>query len=193
MNGRWKMVTEPTIEPVTVEEAKTHLNITHSEDDALIGTYISAARQLCESRTGRAFVTQTQDLYLDGFPVGPIQVRRPPLSSVTSITYVDDDDGSTATLSSTAYIVDTVSEPARITPAYNDTWPGTRQIVNAVKVRCVLGYGTTDIPTKAKQAIKLLVGNWYANRENIVVGTIQAKLDFTVDALLDTLDWGKYA
>ena len=37
-----------------------------------------------------------------------------------------------------------------------------------------------------KQAILLLVGNWYANRESVVVGTISAEVPMGVPALLWT-------
>lgn len=191
MNGRWKMVTEPSSEPVSLSDAKSHLNVTHAEDDTLIGAYISAARQLAEDRTSRAFVTQTQDLYLDRFPEYTLQVRKVPLQSVSSITYLDS-AGSTATLSSSQYLVDTVSEPARITPAYGESWPGTYPVANAVKVRCVLGYGTSDVPQKAKQAIRLMVGHYYANREQVVTGMAAMQVPFAADALLDSLDWGRY-
>lgn len=190
MNGRWKMVTEPTSEPVSVSEAKAHLNVTHTDDDALIGTYVSAARQLCEERTTRALPSQVQDLYLDEFPEC-IEVRKVPLADVVSLTYLDS-EGSTATLGSSAYIVDTVSEPARITPAYGESWPSTYPVMNAVRVRCSLGAATSEIPQRAKQAIKLMVGHYYANREQVVVGTITAQVPFAVDALLDSLQWGNY-
>ena len=40
------------------------------------------------------------------------------------------------------------------------------------------------VPEKAKQAIKLLCGHWYENRESVLVGSISKQLEFTLTALL---------
>jgi len=84
----------PASEPITLTEAKAHLRVEtdFTEDDTIIGTFISAARESCEARTGRQLVTATYALRLGGFPCGDsIELPKPPLVSVTSITYVDTD------------------------------------------------------------------------------------------------------
>ena len=55
---RLQIRTEPAAEPVTLAELKTFMRIDGSEDDALIESLIVAARELCESYTGRALITQ---------------------------------------------------------------------------------------------------------------------------------------
>ena len=44
-------------EPVTLEEARLHLRVDHTDEDALIGSLIIAARELAEHETGRVFST----------------------------------------------------------------------------------------------------------------------------------------
>ena len=113
---------------------------------------------------------------------------RPPLQSVTSITYVDD-AGDTQTLSSSLYQVDTKSQPGRIIPAYGESWPTVRSnTLNAVTVNFVAGYGDDpeDVPAGLRHAVKFLCGHWFEQRETVVIGngiTIET-VPMAVDALL---------
>ena len=166
------LVTAPAAEPLTTAEAKTHLRVDNSEDDVYIGALITAARQEVERYTGRALVTQTWDLTLDAFPWGngPIWLPRPPVQSVTSISYVDD-AGATQTWATANYRVDITGETARIEPAWSLNYPTTRGIVAAVTVRFVAGYGAAAaVPALMVHAIKLLVGEWYEQRQITTYG-----------------------
>jgi len=183
-----KLVTAPVAEPITTAEAKTHLRIDGSDEDTLIDTYIMAARQLCEMEARRAFVTQTFDLFLEQWPASDeIMLPRPPLQSVTSITYTDS-NGNAQTMPSADYLVDTASEPGRVVLSYGGTWPSaTLRPGPAITVRFVAGYGlAAAVPAMYKQAIKLLVGHWYENREQVVLapGLGAAQLPMGVKALL---------
>lgn len=160
------LVTAPVVEPVTLTEAKDHMRVDASTDDALIEALILAARERVETFTGRALVTQTWDWTLDCFePI--LIVPKPPLVSVTSITYVDS-DGASQTLASTVYQVDIKTQPARIVEAYGQTWPTTREQLNAVTIRFVAGYGiaASHVPMALRQAALLLIGHWYRERED---------------------------
>ena len=163
----------PTIEPLTVQEAKDWARITETSDDDTVEGLIRSARAHVEQLSGRALITQTWDLYLDAWPYGcegyQIDVPKPPLQSVTYIKYIDT-AGVLQTLASSEYTVDAKSEPGRIVPAYGKSWPGTRTEPNAVQVRFVAGYGTqpSDIDAKVpelRQAIGVLVGTMYEQRE----------------------------
>lgn len=161
----FKVTTAPSVEPVTVAEAKTQLRIDGSSEDTLIGNYITVARQTLEVLMRRAFITQTITLKYDSFPT-EILLPRPPAIAVTSIQYVDT-DGATQTWSSSEYTVDSQIEPASIVPAYDEDYPNTRAEPNAVTVVYTAGYGTstTDVPESIRLAIRLLVGSYYENRE----------------------------
>lgn len=167
------LVAPPTAEPVTLAEAKAQLKVDASADDALITSLITAARQQAEETGafgfshGRALVTQTLALFLDGFPDadGAIEVPRPPLASVTSITYVDT-AGTTQTLASSDYTVDAKSKPGRVAPAFGKSWPATRDVINAVTVTFDAGYGTAAaVPESIKREIKALLVHLYERRE----------------------------
>jgi uncharacterized phiE125 gp8 family phage protein len=160
----WKTTTPPAAEPITLAEAKLHLRVDHDDEDTFITSLITAAREYCEGFQNRAFITQTITLTLDEFPCEFV-VPQPPLKSVTSIKYIDV-NGVQQTLAASVYKVDTQSEPGRIVPAYNQSWPGIRGDINSVEVIYEAGYGAAAaVPERIKAAIKLLVGHYYVNRQ----------------------------
>jgi uncharacterized phiE125 gp8 family phage protein len=187
------LVTSATAEPVTRQQFKAHARITRDDEDGVIDGYLLAARRYVETALRRQLVNATWRLTLDCFPAC-IDVPLPPLSSVSSITYVDT-DGATQTLNSSLYRVDTYSQPGRITPAYDQVWPATQAVTNAVTVTFVAGYGATyaSVPQTIRQAICLLASHWYENREPIVVGTITAPLPMAVESLLSLESTGAYS
>lgn len=175
-------------EPITVAEAKASpsLRVAVATDDTDIGTLITTARDMAETITRRAFITQTWELVLDGFPTGGIVLPLPPLQSVASIKYIDD-NGDQQTLDALLYAVDTDSEPGLVVPAYGESWPSTRDEVNAVRVRFVAGYGAAaDVPAAIKTWIKMRAGTLYDNPQALVVGqtVMNVPRDF-IDGLLD--------
>ena len=182
------LITPAAEEPITVVVAKASpsLRVAAATDDTAIGTLITTARKLAETYTLHALVTQTWELVLDGFPTGGIVVPLPPLQSVTSIKYIDT-DGTEQTLDALLYSVDDDSIPGLIVPAYGETWPTTRDEVNAVRVRFVAGFGdASDVPEDIKSWIKIMVGTMYDNPQGIVVGQTVMSIPRTfVDGLLD--------
>jgi len=182
------LITPAAEEPITVAEAKASpsLRVATATDDTAIGTLITTARKLAETYTLHALVTQTWELVLDGFPTGGIIVPMPPLQSVSSIKYIDG-NGDEQTLDALLYSVDDDSIPGLIVPAYGETWPVTRDEVNAVRVRFVAGFGdASDVPEDIKSWIKIMVGTMYDNPQGIVVGQTVMSIPRTfVDGLLD--------
>ena len=182
------LIQAPSEEPITVEEAKASpsLRVTTAANDTDIGVLIATARDMAETITRRAFITQTWELVLDGFPTGGIVLPMPPLQSVASIKYIDT-DGAQQTLDALLYAVDTDSEPGLVVPAYGESWPSTRDEVNAVRVRYVAGYGAAaDVPAAIKTWIKMRAGTLYDNPQALVVGqtVMNVPRDF-IDGLLD--------
>lgn len=177
-------------EPITLEAAKAHLRIRGSDttqDTYIESTLIPTARKVAEDFQHRAYISQTWDLYLDGFPsCGYIEIPRPPLQSVTSIVYTLE-DGSTATVDSASYAVDAVSEPGRIILKDGETWPSDALLVGpSVKVRFVAGYGAagSSVPAEILRAIYLLIGHYMDNREVMLTGTIGMPIPMAAETLL---------
>lgn len=166
---RLRLFTPPSELPLTLAEAKAHLRETESDQDTQIEAFLKGAVSQLDGRDGvlgRALCTQTWDMLLDAFPAGDaIEIPLPPLQSVTSVTYVDQ-DGATQTMPSADYIVDTASQPGVIVLAYGKSWPYARAQRNAVTIRFIAGYGAAAaVPPAIKDAIKLMVGDRHKDRE----------------------------
>jgi len=169
-----RVTTPPAVEPITVEEVRIELGITAAGQDARIARLITAARSLAEAFTGRAFITQTLTLQLDAFPpprmpwwdgvregsiaqwssTEAIALPRPPLLTVTSVTWFDPNN--TATVFDAAnYFVDTMSEPGRIVPSLSVAWPSGVRARAAARIVYTAGYGPTagSVPLTVKEAI----------------------------------------
>lgn len=183
-----KQVTAPSAEPVTLAEAKLHLRVDGTDEDDYIASLITVARITCELEARRAFITQTFDLFRECWPEDELWIPRPPLQSVTSLSYTDYTGNVTTLVANTDYLVDANSEPGRILPAYGKFWPtAILQPGAAIKVRFVAGYGqAAQVPATYKHAIKLLVGHYYENREEVIVqaGVSAVRLPRAVDSLL---------
>lgn len=185
-----KAITPPAEEPISLQEAKLHLrviadvtDIAPHPEDALIASLIVAARQGAEHLTGRALMAQTLELALDGFS-DMMKLPRPPLVSVTGLTYVDL-AGDTQTLDPSVYVVDDHSEPARIVPVYGVCWPSTCCQPNAVLIRYQAGYtDAASVPDEIKSWMLLRIGMLYANRESVATGASVTAVPY-VDRLLD--------
>lgn len=199
----YKLVTAPSGEPLSLQEAKVHCRVFITDDDTLIGALIVAARQYAEQLTARCFVTQTWQLVLDSFPgVGlagyapwgqtfglpgnAILLEKGPIQSVDSITYVDM-AGATQTLASTEYIADLSSQLVRITPKFGKVWPIALPQIASVTVAFTAGYGAASaVPQGLKQWLLLRIAALYENREEFVTGRsiVCTPLPF-IDGLLD--------
>lgn len=194
-----ELITPPTADLVSLEALKEQVAATEFTDD---DDLITAARDAVVGHLdgysgvlGRALAEQTWRLHLDRFPRRrEIRLPLPPLLGVESITYLDL-AGVQQTLGADQYRVLT-GERAALVLASGAAWPATLCEPRAVSVtfRCGWAAPTGDEawPVKLRPviaAIKLMVGDLYANRETGVVGTVAAeiKMSTTVDRLLAPL------
>lgn len=163
----------PANRPFTLAEAKQHLRVDDTAEDAYIDTLISAVTKHVQGYIGRTLISTTYTWKLDRFPRSQnLTFPRPPLQSIASIAYINQ-DGDSTTWGSTYYNLDTVSHPARLEPAYSESWPITRAQNNAVTVTYTAGYGdeAEDVPVDIRQGMLFLLGHLYENRQDVVVGT----------------------
>ena len=184
-------VTQPSVEPVSLADAKLHLRVTQAAEDDLIQSLIISARNVIEEELGLSLITTTWQQKLQQFPFHPnrIYLDRAPVVAITSITYVDSANA-TQTLDSSRYITGLSHRPAWVMPQYADIWPDARGYNDDVTVTFTAGFGTSadDVPASIKQAMLLLIGTMYENRESVITGTIVNELP-TVKLLLMPHRW----
>lgn len=161
----------------------------NTTEDPLLVSLIQAVRERAELETGRAMNTQAWDLIMDRFPGGGyIEVPKPPLQSVTSITYTAMD--STATVwGSSNYLVQCPSgaraRRGRIALPFSGVWPIALDQMGAVTVRFVCGYGAaaSAVPEMLKAAMKMDLATLYTHREDLLAGTSVVSIPHSARAI----------
>lgn len=188
INSGWKLkpVTPPAVEPVTLARAKRHMRVVISDEDEDITSMIKAARMAAEEYTRRAFVYQVWDAAYPCFPTYGIRLPKPPLISLISVNYTDDDDVYQL-LPSDQYRVDSFAEPGVILRPNGVRWPIITQAGPRVVIRFAAGYpqgagspgdDAENVPDPIKAAILLHVGEMYENRD------VAAEMPMACESLL---------
>ncbi len=173
---RWSLEesTAPASEPLMVPDLKEWLRVEQDEldDDLLLANLITAARKHFTEITNRAFVNTTYKLRLDKFPFEPIKLPVSPLSSVTSVTYLDT-DGNSQTWAAGEYDVDIYDFVGSVRPSENESYPATQNVIQSVTVEFVAGYGAdaTSVPLDIITALKIFIAGLYEHREPFLAGT----------------------
>jgi len=155
-------------------------------DNALLKSYSRAAQHYCEEFTRRSLFKQNFRLTLSGW--GDVNLPRGPVVASTgstggvAISYLA--AGSTTW---TSYATGTVrlitGDYGRVVKRYNSSWPSVT-LETGEAIRIDFTAGSTVANDEFRQAVRLLAGHWYANRESVQVGSVTAKLAQTVDTLL---------
>lgn len=157
----------PVAEPVSLAEAKEHLRVTSSREDALIWRQVQAAREWLERFTGRAFVNRTIEVYLDAAPALDLELPVAPVSAISKIETFDA-AGVPVLLEGTEYALDPAGRQLPIVRwADGVAWPEDVRRFNAIRITATAGYGAdgASVPAAVRAAVLLLVGAMYENRE----------------------------
>lgn len=169
-------------EPVSLADIKQHLVLDPDDtsEDSYLTSLLLAARAGCEEFTRRSVVGEPRTLVLDAFPrsfaplTWPIVPALPEAADITLpggtitdvvVNYIDG-DGISQILDEQAYHASLNGIPAVLRPV--SEWPGTQARPGAVTIAYTtfaLAGGKLEM---ARQAIRLMVGHWYANREAVV-------------------------
>lgn len=174
--GRLELIQGPQLPVVTLAEAKAHLKVDTSADDANITALIAAATQYLDGPRGiigRALRPQTWQLLFPVVPIGysPICLPLPPTISVDSVSYLGS-DGVPVVMDETAYrvIPGGANSGSTLVPATGTQWPAVSNLYgwpDEFRITFTAGYLSVTspeddtIPEPIKLAIKMLLSSWY--------------------------------
>jgi uncharacterized phiE125 gp8 family phage protein len=189
--------TQPTVEPVTLAEAKIQCRVDTTDEDAYLTSLITAAREYVENVLDISMITQVWEARYDTFPLWEVILPRPPMQAATVTVVYRDEAGANQTITSAAnaFQVDAYATPGRIYPLYEGVWPAVRGDENSVTVRWTAGYGASgsSVPQTVRNLIMLLVAHWYEMRQPVVTGYSQVlPVPQTFETLLAASGWGGY-
>ena len=173
------LTTPPAAEPLTTAEAKSHLAVTSSDDDAYIDALITSARSAIEAATRRALITQTHTLTRRAFGAEQVLLPRPPLQSVTSVKYYPSGGGAQETLAAgTDYRVNTAGTIGSIERVEGTSWPALADRHDAVEIVFVAGYGAAGsaLPAALLHAIRLQLSEMFEPQHSAKRGEAIASL-----------------
>lgn len=179
--------TPPAHLPLTLAEAKLHLRVDGTDEDALITAFIGAAVDTCQQITGRSLMAQAWKLTVDDF-TDEIALPWPQVQAVQSVQYKDE-DGVTQTLATSVY--ELVGDKVCLIP--DQEWPVVRGGTGSAWANYTAGYGVGNeaaqqaaVPYGIKAWLLLAIGTLYANRESVQTGVSVAALpNRFADSLLD--------
>lgn len=176
---------------ITLADAKLHLRLidsiadaeSYTAEDTMIQALIDAAVRYAENYTQSRFAKVSKIQVLDGFPVRDAAIELPwsPVIAIDGLDYVDP-DGVTQAMDVSSLRLDTRPIMPRLSPQYGSDWPATIAEPESVTITATVGY--EKLPADVRIALLLLIGHWYENREQVVVGTITAEVPLGVGALL---------
>lgn len=168
------LVSGPAIEPVTLTEAKTHLNVSGTSKDTHITGLISTARGQIERYLHRALITQSWKVYYDRWcselliPFGKLQIAGASPGPASPVVKYRATDGTLTTLTESDYYwVVTTTDPARIVRKYSVTYPELQYgRPDAIEIAFTAGFGSaaSAVPDDIRHAIKELVAFYFTKR-----------------------------
>lgn len=187
-----RLIEDPAPDPedvVSLELAKGHLDVDHSDDDVLIASHIRTAFEHLNGSEGilaRALSPQAWALDLDAFPAAgdAVMLTLAPVISIDAVKYVDA-DGATQTVAEAIYIAH-LGDPGLVELAPDASWPSTRRQRRAVTIEFTAGYAVT--PDRLVSAMLIMIADLYAFRETGVIGTVagEIKTSATYDRLVNS-------
>lgn len=188
------LVTAPTIKPVTRTEVKDALDISHTDKDTLIDGLIAAATSYLDGWTGVLGRTLCEQTWRQDFDSLSLRCMRLPLFPVISITSVKykDTTGAEQTINSANYTLQTDDLGSYVQFLSTYSSPALWIELPRASVTYKAGYAnagadpnfTSTVPDAIKQAMFLMIRQWFDNPTAAVVGQLVEKMPFAVDALL---------
>lgn len=187
--GNLDRVVAPTVRPLTLDQVKAHLRITHADEDDVLLAFIDAAAEWYESLTQRALTLATYRQTWDTWPSdyrrtfwGTMLLARSPVVAVTSIKYLDQ-SGVEQTVDPSVYRLDASGVQAKVVPIA--TWPSHGDRPGAIRVNYTAGVATPEEVNRLdRAALLMLVAHLDKHREITVTGTAVNPVPMSVESIV---------
>lgn len=170
-----------------LDDAKAHLRVLSNDEDTLIAVLRDAAIDWVERHCGVALSSRDFVMSGTGFDIaapidGTLLLPIVPVSAVSSISYLDA-SGVSQTLSGSGWRL--ASNMLALTAG--SSWPATLRGPGAVTVTFTAGFADALAEAPALvAAVKLLLGQMFKFREEIVSGTIVQAVPLGVQRLCES-------
>lgn len=182
-------------EPVTLAEARRQCELGDNDfHNHHLAQLITSVREQVEADTGLVCYTSTFTLKMTEWPSCSyfrLWGARP-VTSVTSITYIDS-AGATQTWGSSNYVLDTGFVVPIVRLAYGVDWPSLRGDINGITVTFVAGYASVAaVPQMIKNACLLLLRHRWDHLGIVNAGGNVSDISESYDALIGRLARSTY-
>ena len=160
-NYRPILVTAPTVDVVTLAQAKKQVELADSDTahDEHLYELIDRARDEFEADCDLCISPQTWKFYADDMDE-EMQLQKGPIQSIASIKYYDTNNA-LQTLSTSIYNFDVANRTIRL--QYNQLWPVATTRWDAWEITYLCGFAT--VPPMAVQAMLILIEKYFLGRE----------------------------
>lgn len=186
-----RIQTGPAVEPISIDELKTHLRLSGTAEDPYLSELIEAARQEIEDASGIAMISQDWRLTLDRWPgvreewwdgereghideiygadrgrYGSVRIPRFPLLLISEIRVYGEESEEVVVDLGSVFDVDTQQLRGRITIKRGATWPIALRANNAIEIDYSAGYGETPatVPAPLRRAVRQMAAFFYEHR-----------------------------
>lgn len=147
-----------------------------SFDDTYVSALSLAAQNYAETILRKKLLEQTLVKKENEFPCGryPIALDWGKVTSVAAVRYYDS-AGTLQTLTSpyTLFVLNNAHVPSQLELLPGQSWPSFElDRLYPMEIEFVVGAASAaDIAEEIKVAIKLIIGHWYSNRENVQISS----------------------
>jgi len=155
---------DPTIEPISVEELKNFARIDSPSESGILSDFIVMVRKAAEEYTNKAFLSQTITCVLDWWPkCNELIVPVRPLLSATEIRVYD---GGWSIFDTDYYRADQAADRVRLESGVSPPLPGSDRPRSGIEVDYEAGFGSTadSVPSPIRLALLIWARDVYENR-----------------------------
>lgn len=192
LNEAYAVVTpaDSAIEVLTLSDLQAQCRLDSVDEAELVKQHLAAAIDKLQRDTLLELRPTRLALKLDRFPCGarPIELNRCPVVGNVEITYFDTEGDEQSLIEDDDFYTDATSRPGRLSPVSGTSWPATERRPHAVTIEFDCGFDEGAVPATALQALRLLVGHWFVNREAAIDRRI-TEIAIAYGDLVQLLQW----